>query len=100
MPANPTASRSKIDSFGFSTWRKFAEGGRHCSIELNPGTAQFEITPLIYLTEGNILEGAKDGIEKVSSTANAKEVVAILESVLGKIPALTEEYRRHEKEGD
>jgi hypothetical protein len=98
MPANPGASRSKIDNFGFSSWKSFAEGGWHCSIKLNTDASQYDFTPMIYVVKGNGLYGMKSGIEHNALTASPEEFITTLERVLEKIPALTEEYYQQEDE--
>jgi hypothetical protein len=98
MPPNPGKSRSKLDNFGFDSWKKFFSVGRHCSIEFNVDADEYEFAPMIYLVKENGLYGIKSGIERIPSIAMPEEFITTFERVLEKIPSLTEEYYRQEEE--
>jgi hypothetical protein len=101
MPTNPDDfNKSIMKSWGLSSWKKFHEGGNHCSVGFDEKEAQYFFTPMIYLTASKSLYGIKNGIERISSTASSEDVIATLEGLLQKIPGLAEDYYQQENETD
>jgi len=97
MPKNPDeVSKSILAAFGPKSWKSFYEGGRHCSIDLDTSKNQYCITPMIYLRQNKSLYGIKEGVEFIGISSSSEEVIATLEGLLEKLPALEEAYYRKE----
>jgi hypothetical protein len=95
---NDTSAKSKeiLKELGSSSWKKYYNEGRHCSIRFDPGKEEYCITPMIFLVDKTSLYGIKEGVVCVSSDANPEVLISSLEAVLDSIPRLTEEYYNRE----
>jgi len=97
MPENTKHhAQAVLENLGFKSWKKFYEGGYHCTIDLDIEKKEFKITPMIYLRDNTSLYGIKKGIEVLSSESTPEVVVSTLEKILARIPELTEDYYANE----
>jgi hypothetical protein len=92
MPENTDEySKLILEELGFSTWNKFYKSIYNCRIGLDLEKKEYKFSPMIYSKEKKALIGLKNGNQILSSNSTPEEVIAKLEQVIAKIPALSED---------
>src|SRR5436190_1615092 len=82
IPENPNEyANTYLNSFGFKSWRKFYEGGSHCSIQHDIENEIFRIVPSIILKDKVTLYGLKNEV-KIISGKDITQLIPTLANIL------------------